>query len=656
MSSPRQLSRALLTRASYVFNIVRPRTIKKAYQTLKKHGMGEVMKKVRARLHFGYAAQRVQYHAYLKATRPDEAELARERQHHFAFQPFFSIVIPAYNTDPSYLQDLLDSFAAQTYRHFKLFIVDASPQSHGETSITAQIKSHPLYHDHISYTILEQNLGIAANTNQAIRLALQDPKTTHIALCDHDDYIEPDTLFLYAEALNQHPDVKIIYSDEDVVTADKDDRQAYYVMKPDFNEFLLGSCNYVNHFFACEKSLLASIKTKDGHYEQPAYDGAQDYDLYLRLTEQALKFDAQLKPKDPRTKSALYTSSTIHHIPRVLYHWRASSNSTAQDPNNKLYAFEAGKRALKDYYQRRQIPVSSVEFTDVWGTYRTKYQLKEAPLISIIIPNKDHAKDLDRAIRSIEKGTYSNVEFIIIENNSTSPETFAYYDRLSAEPNKTVVHYEGDFNYSAINNFGAEHASGDVLLLLNNDTEMIDPDSLLEMVAILERDTVGVVGAKLLYPDGKLQHAGVIVGIGDSASHIYYNEPPEFSYGNRANCVMNYSAVTGACLMVKKSTFSKVQGLSPDFAVNFNDVDFCLKIRSLGLGVVYTPHASFYHYESKSRGYEITAKRRETMLKEAALLRERWPEIYRLGDPYYNPNFSLERTDCSLRDPKPRHK
>lgn len=652
-SSVNQVLRAIKRRAGFAIQIIHHRNIKKAYKILQKGGTKEFVRRFRAKCQYCYADQRYRYRDYLRITRPTEKELEQQRKAHFTYRPCFGVMIPLYNTKPEYLKDLLDSFQAQTYSNFKLFMVDASPAEDGKTSLTDIMHLEADKDPRIIYKVLDQNEGIAGNTNQAIAIAMQDTDVTHIALCDHDDFIEPDTLYQYVKVLNRDTNVKIIYSDEDVVKH-KDDPEAYYVMKPDFSPYYMESCNYINHFFTCEKELLKTIKTKDGLYEQPEYDGAQDYDLYLRLIEKALELDQKLeKQSTQKIKNAIYTSSTIHHVPKVLYHWRAAETSTAQDPHNKLYAFDAGKRALEAYFRRRQVSVESVEHTNVLGTYRTKYSIDQEPLVSVIIPNKDHAADLKKAIESVKNGTYRNLEFIIIENNSTEPETFAYYKELEKTQDIKIVYFEGEYNYSAINNYGVKSAKGEILLLLNNDIEMIDPDSIAEMVAILRREQVGAVGAQLLFDNGELQHAGVIIGFGGSAGHIFHRMRPEFSYGNRANCVTNYSAVTAACLMVKKSTYEAIEGFDEKFTISFNDVDFCLKIRSLGELIVYSPYAKFYHYESKSRGPDTKGEKRLRMEQEAARLRHKWPEIYQNGDPYYNKNFTLHRFDCSLREISP---
>lgn len=637
-------------RLGFIAGVVNPKNLSKARQILQKGGLTEFKRRLKGKFQYHYVEKRYQYQDYLRAHRPTVEQLEQQRQTHFTFRPCFGVMIPLYNTKLEYLQDLLASFQAQTYNNFKLFLVDASLAQQGKTVLTDFVTRVATDDPRIIYHVLDKNAGIAGNTNQAIQLAMQDPDVTHFALCDHDDFIEPDTLYQYAKVLNLDPNVKIIYSDEDVVRF-KDDPEAYYVMKPDFNPYLMESCNYINHFFACERNLLESIKTPDGLYEQPDFDGAQDYDLYLRLIIAAQKLDQKLRPQEAaKIKSATYTSATIHHVPKVLYHWRAAETSTAQDPHNKMYAFDAGKRALKAYYEHLGVKNATVEHTDVLGTYRTHYHLSREPLVSVIIPNKDHASDLKKAITSLQKGNYQNLEFIIVENNSVESATFAYYDELKAQPNIKIVNFEGDYNYSAVNNFGVQHAQGELLLLLNNDIEMIAPDSITEMVAILEREQVGAVGAKLLFENGEVQHAGVIIGFGGSAGHLFYRMRPEFTYGNRANCVTNYSAVTAACLLVKKSTYEQIGGFDENFAVTFNDVDFCLKIRALGDLIVYTPHARFYHHESKSRGTDTTNEKRLRMEQEARALRAKWPAIFQNGDPYYNPNFSLQRFDCSLRE------
>lgn len=590
---------------------IHPTNLQKAYRILQNAGPKELLHRFRAKLHYQPAKRCEQYRNFLQTSRPSEGDLVKQRQARFDYIPCFGVVIPLYHTKPEYLRDLLDSFKAQTYPNFKLFMVDASLVENGQTVLTEFMRAEAKKDSRIIYKILENNAGIAANTNQAIQLALQDTKVSYIALCDHDDYIEPDTFFECAKVLNENRNIKIIYSDEDVVKF-KNDPEAAYVMKPDFDPYLLESCNYINHFFVCEKTLLESIKTQDGLYERPEYDGAQDYDLYLRLIEAAKKLDQKLKSSaTEKIKSATYTSSTIYHLPRVLYHWRAAENSTASDPHNKIYAYDAGRRALEAHLERQGINQAKVEHTATIGTYRTKYHLASEPLVSVIIHDQNGYAEAKKTIRSLQRGTYQNLEFIVVNNPAA-----------------------------------IENAQGDILLFIDGNIEMITPDSIAEMVAIIQRNDVGVVGAKILFPNGTLQHAGVVIGLNNSADYIFSRQHPDFTYGNRANCVASYSAVTGSCLMVKKSTYQAVQGFDPEFIKPFNALDFCLKIRALDQQIVYTPYAQFrYHRHRQSKSACI----KSLALESAQQLKDKWSQIYQEGDPYYNRNFSLRRYDCSLK-------
>lgn len=583
-----------------------PKTINKVYQILRKSGPKELSRRLKAKLQYHPAKRQREYQKFLRATRPTESELAKQRQTDFEYRPCFGVTIPLYNTKLEYLQDLLDGFKAQTYPNFKLFLVDASPAENGKTPLTDFISAEAQADSRIIYRILPKNEGIASNTNQAIRLAMQDSAITHVALCDHDDFIEPETFFEYTKVLNQDRNLKIIYSDEDVIRF-KGDPKASYVMKPDFDPFLLESCNYINHFFVCAKDLLKKIKTEDGLYEQPGYDGAQDYDLYLRLVDEVMKLDRKLKPQETsKVKHAIYTSSTIYHLPKVLYHWRAAENSTASDPHNKLYAYDAARRALAAHLERQGVKRATVEHTAAIGTYRIEYHPETKPLVSIIIPNLANAIKLDRTISSIQNGAYQNIEFIITDG------------------------------YSSV-----KDAHGDTLLFLDGNLEMLAPDSISEMVTLLERNNVGAVGAKILFSNNSIQHAGIIVGLTANSGHIFYRMDPDFTYGNRANCVTSYSVVSSSCLMVKKSTYDAVSGFDESLPISLRDIDFCLKLRSLGQSVVYAPHAVFHCRK--------THKTTPTS-QESKLIRDKWPLIHQQGDPYYNRNFSLERSDCTLED------
>ena len=559
------------------------------------------------------------YGEWYELTKPTEEELKAQRETHFEKEPLFSVVIPVYKTPERYLKEMLDSILDQTYGNWEVCIADGSPRGQDVEKV---LKKYAQKDSRIRYEILGGNRGISGNTNAALAMA----KGEYVILADHDDTIPPQAFYEVAKAINKHPDCDVLYSDEDKL--DMDGKALFDPhFKPDFNPDLLTSVNYICHLFVVKKELLDQV----GGFRQE-FDGAQDYDFIFRCTEQAKE---------------------IVHIPQVLYHWRCHQDSTASNPESKMYAFEAGSRAIMAHYERMGIPAERVEKGVDYGIYHTTYKIKGEPLISIIIPNKDHSKDLDVCVRSIlEKSTYRNLEFIIVENNSTEPETFAYYKKMKEKhPSFHVVTWKEGFNYSAINNFGASFAKGEYLLLLNNDTELLEPDSIREMLGFCQREEVGIAGARLLYADDTIQHAGVVIGFGGIAGHTFIGlHKAENSYFHRAMCAQDYSAVTAACLMTKKSVFEAVGGLSTELAVAFNDIDYCMKVRALGKLVVYAPYATLYHYESKSRGLEDTPEKVARFNREVAIFIKKWPDIIKNGDPYYNPNLTLRKSNFALRD------
>lgn len=561
------------------------------------------------------------YGEWYQLTKPDEEELETQKKEVFDYRPKLSIVIPAYKTPERYLKEMLQSIKDQTYQNWEVCVADGSPR--GESSERV-LKKFAEQDKRFKYVILGENKGISGNTNAAMDMATGD----FIVLADHDDTIPPHALYECVKAINMDPEYDVIYSDEDKL--DMDGKALFDPhFKPDFNPDLLTSVNYICHLFVVNRDLVDAV----GGFRQE-FDGAQDYDFIFRCTEAARK---------------------IYHIPKVLYHWRCHQNSTASNPESKMYAFEAGSRAIKAHFQRCNIPVESVEKGVDFGIYHTKFAIKGEPLVSVVIPNKDHHSDLDLCIRSLmEKGTYKNLEFIVVENNSTDKATFSYYERIQKEyPNVRVVTWEKGFNFSAINNFGVKHARGEYLLFLNNDTEIIEKDVIREMLGYCQREDVGAVGARLLYQDDTIQHAGVVVGFGGIAGHTFIGlHRAENSYFHRAMCAQDYSAVTAACIMTKKALFDQVEGFTEELAVAFNDIDFCMKIRSLGKLVVYNPYALLYHYESKSRGLEDTPEKVARFNREIAIFAKRWPDILRNGDPYYNPNLTLRKSNFALRDLK----
>ena len=592
--------------------------VKKGVKYLRGHGGRAFAKKLIGKA-TGKDRGPVPYAKWLPHHLAGDAELERERKTSFPKMPLFSIVVPLYKTPENYLLEMVRSVQAQTYEKWELCLSDGSGSDSPLRDVLQRIAAED---PRIRVIAHEQPLRIAENTNAAIEAAKGD----YIAFMDHDDVILPNALFECAKAVNEGNDIRFIYTDEDKMSMDghKFFQPAF---KPDFNIDLLCSVNYICHLTVVSRDLISSAGML-----RPEYDGAQDYDFILRCVERL----------DP---------SQIAHITRILYHWRSHENSTSENPESKLYAFEAGRRAIQDYYDRNGIPAEALS-GEYLGLYRTKYHWQEKPLISILIPNKDHIDDLKRCIESIDQNsTYTNYEFIIIENNSVEQKTFAYYKKTEAEnPKVKVVYWDGEFNFSAINNFGAQYAKGDYYLLLNNDTKIINPDCLEELLGYCMRPDVGAVGARLYYEDDTIQHAGVVIGFGGIAGHCFVMQPRGATgYCHRIICACDYSAVTAACCMVKREAFEKAGGFSTELAVAFNDIDLCLKLRREGYLIVYNPYAELYHFESKSRGLEDTPEKVARFNREIAAFEKRWPEILKSGDPYYNPNLTLESQDFSLK-------
>lgn len=683
-------------------------TVQVAWEFLRENGLRALYKKSVHKLKG--IEEDYDYSEWYKKTQISDEAYEAQRKLSFAYAPKYSIVIPAYNTPEKFLCMMLDSILNQTYQNFEVCVADATPYEEPGTSAGKGAGKEgrsprevlAAYHERdgrIRYTVLGKNLGIADNTNAAIRMATGD----FIVLADHDDELTPDALYECTRALNENPDLQVLYSDEDKIDFDSVELFEPH-FKSDYNPDLLRTVNYICHLFVVRRSLLEAVaETNDQGekvYERSAYDGAQDYDLILRCCEAADRLEREVceancvsgelgeegvgllgdvqgetafvqsdadadadaeaeagkgreQLMERRRRQGLYTSANIFHIRKVLYHWRCHKLSTASNPEAKLYAFEAGARAVYDHCVRMGLPVEKVEKGITYGFYHTIYR-NDNPLVSVIIPNKDHTEDLDKAIRSLLAGSYQNLEFIVVENNSTEEKTWKYYEKIQKEfpPSSVrVVQWEREFNYSAINNFGVQHAHGDYLLFLNNDIEMIAPDSISELLGLVQREDVGIAGAKLLYEDDTIQHGGVVVGFGGIAGHTFIGlHDKENTYMHRAKCVQDYSAVTAACMLSKRSIFDAVGGFTEELAVAFNDIDFCMKVRSLGKLVAYSPYAEFYHYESKSRGLEDTPEKVARFNSEVVRFAKRWPEILREGDPYYNPNLTLRKSNFALRD------
>lgn len=541
---------------------------------------------------------------------PPKKKIEYQKNVNFDYMPKFSVLVPLYNTPQNFLHEMIDSVVGQTYSGWELCLADGSDNEHSDVQKTCleYAKSDP----RIVYKKLEKNFGISENTNACIDMSNGD----YISLFDHDDILHPSVLFEVAKVINEQG-ADMIYTDE-LTFQNKLYNTLTIHYKPDFSPDNLRANNYICHFTTFKKSLLE----KSGTFNKE-FDGSQDHDMILRLSENAEK---------------------IVHIPKILYYWRSHPNSVAADINSKFYAIESAQKAVKSHLQRLNIPgevMSSRAFPTI---FRIKYELKESPLVSIIIPNKDSSDILKTCVDSIlSKSTYTNYEIIIVENNSVKSETFDYYNKLAENDKISIVKFTDSFNYSAINNFAVTHAKGKQLLFLNNDMEIIEPSWIEELLMYSQRPDVGAVGAKLYFKNNTVQHGGIIVGIGSDgvAGHSHYRVPKDnFGYMGKMFYARNISAVTAACMMVKKDIFNEVEGFDEAFTVSYNDVDLCLKIREKGYVNIFNPYCELYHYESLSRGYDVTENKKKRFQLEVKMFKEKWADFLKKGDPYFNVNIS----------------
>ncbi len=556
------------------------------------------------------------YHADI----PLRREVRAQRRAEFAYRPLISVVVPLYNPPLRHLQDLLHSVCGQTYTEWELILVDGSSQGQAENHRLVQ--RYREKNPRVRYTRLYKNQGIAANTN----LGIAESEGDYLLLLDHDDVLAIGALYEVAKAINE-TGADLLYSDEAVLSHDLKKLFAFH-FKPDFGPDTLRGCNYITHLCAFSYRLLESV----GGTEQEGLDGAQDYDLILRLSEKA---------------------QCIHHIPKVLYYWRRHENSTAKDILQKPEAVKAGEMALQSHLGRVSLDGEAMSLAGCPGAYRVRYEVWGRPLVSILIPNSDHVEDLHRCVESIyQRAGYTRYEVLILDNNSSDPATESYYLEAEARHGTLrVLRYKGGFNFAAICNFGVARCVGDHILLLNNDIQITSEDFVREMLSYSQRPDVGAVGALLYYPDDKVQHAGLFIGIGGTAGvnhkgHLRGNGGDMY----RLRTTQNLCAVTGAALMVKRSLYEEVGGMDAGhFAIAFNDVDFCLKLWQRGYWNVYTPFAEAYHYESKSRGYDLSGPAKIRFDGEAAHFREKYAALLQKGDPFYNPHLTLRHENYGLR-------
>lgn len=587
----------------------------------KKNGLIKTIKKLLSKIKnklFGQCEQKEEeknYKIWIKENEPNEQELQEQRRYKFEYKPKISVIVPMYNTKEKYLDELIDSLIKQTYENWELCLADGSDKK--EKYVERLISQDK----RIKYKFLNANKGISENSNCALELATGD----YIALLDHDDILPPFSLYEIVKCINNDKEAEFIYTDEDKILEEKEIRLGPH-FKPDYAHDTLMSYNYICHFSILKKSLLERI----GGFRKE-FDGSQDYDLIFRATEQA---------------------NRVIHIPKILYHWRMNINSVALTASAKPYAYEAAKRAISSHLDRIGVE-AKVEDGAILGMYRVNYKVSGNPKVSIIIPNKDHKNDLEKCINSIlEKTTYENYEIVIVENNSQTNEIFKFYKELEKNKKIKIVKYDEEgFNYSKINNFGVKKSEGDYIVLLNNDTEIITNDWLETMLGNCQREDVGIVGAKLLYKDLKVQHAGVVLGMTGVAGHVNLGANlEEPGYMSRNVIIQNYSAVTGAMMMISKKDFLDVGGLDEEFPIAYNDIDLCLKIREKNKLVVMNPYAQAYHYESKTRGYDNKEKEKIRRLEEeSAKLKEKWKEVFEKEDPYFNKNFRHDTVKMKIK-------
>lgn len=550
------------------------------------------------------------------APRPSDVRRMRTVAPLLPYRPVFSVIVPVYEPDAQHLREALDSVIAQAYPFWELCIADdASPSAYvGEI-----LQAYAAADSRVKVVRRERNGHIAAASNSALEIATGD----FVAFLDHDDLLSPDALFENAVALNADPALDVVYSDEDKVTGAFVFDSAYF--KPDWSPDSLLSRNYVNHLGVYRRRLVAEV----GGFRE-GFEGSQDYDLLLRVTERTQR---------------------VGHIPRVLYHWRTHAGSTAAERGQKGYALDAARRAIEEALERRGEPGRVLHDEVRQGIYTVRYAITRPGRVSIIVPTRDHGNDVDVCLRSIvERSTYRDWEVVLLDNGSRDPASLRVFaDWAAREPERVrVVPYDVPFNYSTVNNYAARHATGEYLLFLNNDTEVITPDWIEAMMEQAQRPSIGAVGVKLLYDDRTVQHAGVIVGLGGVAGHSHKNFPADApGYFYTLQTVNNFSAVTAACMMMRAEVFREAGGFDERLAIAFNDVDLCLRLREAGYFNIYLPHVELYHHESKTRGIEDTPEKQARFLREQYFMHERWGTDTR-PDPHYNINLTRDAENFAI--------
>lgn len=542
------------------------------------------------------------YEAWIAACEPAAEALELQRSAQLGYMPTISIVVPTYNTPATFLRDMLRSVQNQTYPRWELCVADGASTTPWVADILEEASAQD---GRICFRRLDHNHGIVGNTNEALAMATGE----YVAFMDHDDTLAPFALFAVAQAINTTPEADLIYSDEDKLSTDGSIRFAPH-FKPDWAPDSLRSQNYISHLTVLSAAVLDQIGVLNSEYE-----GSQDYDLVLRASEKA---------------------RAIVHIPQVLYHWRAHASSTAGVPSNKTYAYVSGQKAIAHHLERIGI-AGTVAVGPCEGVYQVRYSVPVQPRVTIVIPNRDQHESLKTCVSSIRKATYKNWEIVIVENGSQQSATFDYYREVATDGSARILEWQFPFNYAAINNFAVKDCGGDVVLFLNNDVEAINDDWLANLVEHAVRADVGAVGAMLSYPDNTIQHAGIMVDPRGVAAHHHQGFPSSaLGYMSRLVCIQNTSAVTGACLMVRRNVFAQVGGFNEELAIALNDVDLCYRIRHAGYRVVWTPFARLYHYESKTRGSDKSGANKARFEREQELFRKLWHDVVRQDDQYCN--------------------
>ena len=592
--------------------------------TIRKEGFGSFFNKTAAYLKRNklitiLRTSESDYKRWMKKTRStqEQIETINEEIAGFQYSPKISIIMPVYNVDQNWLEKAIESVKCQFYGNWELCIADdASSRGHVKETLERYKKEDV----RIKTRYLKENQGISVASNVALRMATGE----YVSLLDNDDELSVDALYECVKLLNKHPEADLIYSDEDKIDVNGKREEPFF--KPDYSPDFLLSMNYICHLCVFRKTLINDV----GGFSS-GYEGSQDYDLFLRIIE---------KTKPER----------IFHIPKILYHWRKLPGSAASAVEAKSYSFVSAKKVLSDYLDRNEIDGEVLDGKFL-GSYRVRIKIVNFHKVSIIIPFKDQWEALRTCVDSIfGKTIYKDYEIVLVNNGSEQEKTFEYMESIRGNSIIKIVDYDKPFNYSAVNNYAVSQINCEYFILLNNDTEVISSDWIEAMLEFAQRRDVGAVGALLYYPNDTVQHAGTIVGIGGVAAHAHKHFQKEsVGYFGRIKTVQNLSAVTAACLMTKKSVFNEVGGLNENLSHAFNDVDYCLKIRGRGYMVVYTPYAELYHHESLSRGYEDSPGKRERFKNEIKYFQAKWKDFLIKGDPYYNPNLTLDSEDFSIR-------